>query len=241
MNDCNVPSLATPISPTSTLRLYLDTADVSQWEQWMPTGMFYGVTSNPLLLERVSVTCSVESLSELATHAFALGAHEVQMQTWGDTVDALVKTGEAIAAVDHRVVVKVPITQMGTEAASRLVKNGARVTLTAAYTRHQALIAAAIGAEYVAPYLGRINDQGQNGRDELIAMQRSLDGVSSTTRILTASIRQVDDIAYLSAQGLNTFTFSGAIATAFFDVPSTLKATEDFERAAHHMGAQPSL
>ncbi len=223
------------------VRLYLDTAEVSQWEQWMPTGMFYGVTSNPLLLERASVPCSVESLKKLANRAFDLGAQEVQMQTWGDSIEALVKTGEAIAAIDSRVVVKVPMMAMGTQAASHLIATGARVTLTAAYTRHQALIAAAIGAEYIAPYLGRINDQGQNGREELVAMQRSLDGVNSPTRILTASIRQVDDIAYLSAQGLNTFTFSGAIAHAFFDVPSTQKATQDFEEAAQRMGTSTNI
>ncbi|MEM7773021.1 MAG: transaldolase family protein [Cyanobacteria bacterium P01_A01_bin.37] len=224
-----------PTPSTKELRLFLDTADVDQWKAWMPTGMFYGITSNPLLLERASVPCSIQALTHLAHQAFALGAEEMQMQTWGNTVDDLVNTGRAIADIDQRVVVKVPITKTGTEAASQLITNGVRVTLTAAYTRHQALIAAAIGAEYVAPYLGRITDQGGNGRDELVAMQRSLDGVSSETRILTASIRQVEDLSFLSAQGLNTFTFSAAIAAALFEVPATQQATQEFEQAAKRL------
>ncbi len=230
MRDFNMSSKA-----ASDLRLYLDTAEVCLWNEWMPTGVFYGVTSNPLLLQRASIPCSVELLGELAAQAFALGAQEVQMQTWGHTVRDLVERGKAIATIDDRMVVKVPITKMGTEAAAQLIADGIRVTLTAAYTHHQALIAAAIGADYVAPYLGRMTDLGQNGRDQLVAMQRSLDALNSKTRILTASIRQIDDVAYLSAQGLNTFTISGAIAHALFDVPATQQATQDFEDAAQPM------
>lgn len=217
------------------LRLYLDTANPSDWDTWMPTGIFYGVTSNPLLLERAGETCSVANLKRLAHHAFKLGAQEVQMQTWGATDDELVSTGKQLAAIDSRIVVKVPITHTGTTAATRLAAEGARITMTAIYARQQVLVAAALGAEYVAPYLGRINDLGLNGRDELTAMQRILDGVRSSTRILTASIRHVEDLAYLAAQGLDTFTFSTAIAQALFDNPSTLEATADFERAAMEM------
>ena len=220
------------------IRLFLDTADTTQWQNWLPTGLFYGVTTNPLLLEKAQVTCSVEQLKEIARQAFNLGAKEVQLQTWGTSVDALVKTGKLLAAIDDRVVVKVPITQVGTEAASRLIAQGIRITLTGVYAVHQVLIAAALGADYAAPYLGRINDLGRNGRDDLVAMQREITGVGSATRILVASIRSVDDIAFLATQGLDTFTFPEAIATAFFDITATNQAATDFEQAARRMNAQ---
>ncbi|MGB3494873.1 MAG: transaldolase family protein [Elainellaceae cyanobacterium] len=223
-----------PSSPPH-LRLYLDTADPDRWADWLPTGIFYGVTSNPLLLERAGQQCSVENLTGLAHRAFQLGAQEVQMQTWGATEDDLVITGQHLAAIDNRIVVKVPITRTGTAAAARLAAQGIRITMTAVYARQQVLIAAALGAEYVAPYLGRINDMGLDGREELSAMQRSLDGIQSSTRILTASIRHVEDLAYLSAEGLDTFTFSVAIAEALFDVPATLEATASFEQSALRM------
>jgi transaldolase len=235
---------ALPELNTPKIRLFLDTADTTQWQNWLPTGLFYGVTTNPLLLEKAQVTCSVEQLKEIARQAFNLGAKEVQLQTWGTSVDALVKTGELLAAIDDRVVVKIPITKVGTEAASRLIAQGIRITLTGVYAVHQVLIAAALGANYAAPYLGRINDLGGNGRDDLVAMQRAIPsesfanaGVGSTTRILVASIRSVDDIAFLATQGLDTFTFSSAIATAFFDVTATNQAATDFEQAARRMGA----
>ncbi|MEA5466175.1 transaldolase family protein [Leptothoe sp. PORK10 BA2] len=218
------------------LRLYLDTADVTAWETWLPVGIFYGVTSNPLLLERAHLPCTVESLTQLASKAFELGAKEVQLQTWGDTKQTLVGTGKALAAIDPRVVVKVPITQLGTEAAAALIAAGVRVTLTAVYGVPQILIAAALGADYAAPYLGRINDAGGNGREDLAQMQRALDGVQSSTRILTASIRDVEDMAYLATQGLDTFTFSPQIAEALFSNRQTAAATAAFEGAAKTMG-----
>ena len=229
---------ALPEPNTQKIRLFLDTADTTEWQNWLPTGLFYGVTTNPLLLEKSQVTCSVEQLKDLARQALNLGAKEVQLQTWGTSVDALVKTGELLAGISDCVVVKVPITKIGTEAASELIAQGIRITLTGVYAVHQVLIAAALGADYAAPYLGRINDLGRNGPDDLVAMQREIAGVGSATRILVASIRSVDDIAFLATQGLDTFTFREAIAEAFFDVTATNQAATDFEQAARRMGAQ---
>lgn len=221
------------MAPTSSrLRFYLDTADVAAWEHWLPSGLFYGVTTNPLLLERAQQPCNLAQLNLLAQRAFDLGVQEVQLQTWGATHERLIQTGEAIAQIDPRIVVKVPATYNGTLAATRLIQQGIPVTLTGIYAVHQALVGAALGAHYVAPYLGRINDLGENGRETLATMQRSLAGIQSETRILTASIRTVGDIPFLAARGLNTFTFSADIAAAFFAVSATEQASRDFERAA---------
>lgn len=129
-------------------------------------------------------------------------------------------------------VVKIPIVAEGVTAAAELIRQGHRITLTGVYAVPQVLIAASIGAEYAAPYLGRIHDTGRNGCKEVSAMQRSLDGIRSSTRLLVASIRRMEDMATLAAQGLNTFTISSAIMEKLFDIPATLKATEAFEQAA---------
>jgi transaldolase len=220
----------------SNLRFMLDSADLKHWEEWLPTGLFYGVTTNPLLLEQSHVPCQIETLKMLASVAFELGVQEVQLQAWGGTLETYLQNGEALASLDPRVVVKIPITKIGVTAAAQLIRQRVRVTLTGVDAVPQALIAAALGAEYAAPYLGRIHGSGRNGCEEIGAMQRSLSGVDSSTRLLVASIRRVEDIAILAAQGLNTFTFSSAIATQFFDVPATLNATEAFEQAAQRNG-----
>ncbi|MBE9060007.1 transaldolase family protein [cf. Phormidesmis sp. LEGE 11477] len=215
------------------LRLFLDTADTAAWEKWLPTGMFYGVTCNPLLLERAGVECEPSALKSIAQKAFDLGMQEVHLQAWGDSVPALLNIGNLLSSFDKRIVVKLPATQPGTTAAKMLIRSGIPVTLTAVYSIHQVLIAAAIGASYVAPYLGRIDDLGRDGFAEVATMQQVLKGVGSTTRVLTASIRNVEDIPELAERGVDTFTFSDAIAQAFFDVPETIAATADFERAAN--------
>ncbi len=221
-----------PKASNDALRFFLDSADKQAWRQWLPSGMFYGVTTNPLLLERAQVPCTISELSNLAHDAFSMGISEFQIQTWGADKDHMIANALNIAAMDQRIVVKVPATLIGTEVAAQLIADQIRVTLTGVYAVHQALTAAAIGADYAAPYLGRINDNGGNGRQDLVAMQQSVKNTGRTVRILTASIRSIEDITYLTGQGLNTFTFSEKIAEQWFDVTATDKAAADFEAAA---------
>lgn len=221
-----------PNASIDALRFFLDTADIEAWRKWLPSGMFYGVTTNPLLLQRAHVPCTIAELSRLAHSAFSLGIAEIQMQTWGADKDQMIANALKIAAMDHRIVVKVPATHVGTEVAAQLIADQIRVTLTGVYAVHQALTAAAIGADYAAPYLGRINDLGGNGRQDLVAMQQSIKNTGKTVRLLTASIRSIDDITYLTGHGLDTFTFSEKIAEQWFDVPATDQAAAEFEVAA---------
>jgi len=211
---------------------FLDTAETDQWDYWLSKGLFYGVTTNPTLLSRARIPCTLEQLKSLADRAFQLGAQEIHLQTWGTDTQSLVQRGEAIAAIDPRVVVKVPITLMGTEAATQLLQQGIRVTLTGVYAVHQALIAAAIRAHFAAPYLGRITDLGQDGRQQIAVMQQGLQGVNSLTKLLVASIRSIDDITHLATYGLDTFTLSPTIAKQLFQVEATDKAALAFEKAA---------
>ena len=93
-------------------------------------------------------------------------------QAWGATTEAMVETGLRLASIEPaRVTVKVPVTAAGTAAAAELVQRGVRVCLTACYGREQALVAASVGAEYLAPYLGRMDDAGKDGMEECRAMQ----------------------------------------------------------------------
>lgn len=214
------------------MNFFLDTAALDQWEYWLTKGFFYGVTTNPTLLERAHIPCTLEQLKLLAERAFQLGAQEIHLQTWGNEVKDLVHRGQAIAAIDPRVVVKIPITLVGTEAAAQLLRQDIRVTLTGVYAVHQALIAAALHADFAAPYLGRMTDLGQNGRQQIVVMQQGLRGINSSTKLLVASIRSINDITHLATQGLNTFTLSPAVAEQLFQVKATQTAALAFEKAA---------
>lgn len=217
---------------TPNLRLYIDSADVEVYDTWLSTGLFYGVTCNPTLVRKAGLACDVVVLKELARDALSLGAQEVHLQAWGADVEMLAWVGRQLAKIDRRVLVKLPATLEGTTVARSLIRDDIPVTLTAVYAVHQVMIAAALGASYVAPYLGRIIDSGRDGRADVAQMQQILNAVRSQTRILTASIRELEDIPVLAAQGVDTFTFSDAIARAFFEVPATVDATAAFEQAA---------
>ena len=214
-------------------RLFLDSADPATWLQMLPTGIFHGVTTNPLLLQKVGHPCNLPVLGDLAALARDAGAREIHLQAWGREADELVERGlalsEAAGAID--IVVKVPATATGFVAARRLVDAGCRVTLTAVYHPTQVLAAAALGAAYAAPYLGRLNDAGRDGRAELLTMNRILDGRDTNLRLLAASLRRVEDIVDLAAAGLDTFTFSEEVAVALLREPLTDQAAADFEQA----------
>jgi transaldolase len=217
------------------LRLLLDSADPSAWAEWLPTGLFRGVTTNPTLLRRAAQPCSLEHFAVLSARALELGVQELHLQAWGAD---LIACGRALAQLaPGRIWVKLPITRAGAAAARALIAEGCSITFTACYEPAHVLLAAVLGADYIAPYLGRISDLGRDGHAELTRMQRIVDSLSAEQatqppRLLVASLRAPDDLARLAAEGLNTFTISPEIAAALFAVEPTLAAAAQFERDA---------
>jgi transaldolase len=215
------------------LRLLLDSANPREWERWLARGLFHGVTTNPTLLRRAGQPCEAAALAKLTERALALGAQEVHLQAWGVEAAGLITCGRQLAeAAGGRVVVKLPVTGNGSEAARTLIAEGIPITLTACYEAHQVLIAAALGVRYIAPYLGRICDQGRDGHGELITMQRCLDGLGSNVRLLVASLRTPADLVRLAAAGMSTFTLSPALAEDLMLCQATQEAVVQFERDA---------
>jgi transaldolase len=219
------------------LRLLLDTADHGAWSQWLPSGLFEGVTTNPTLLRRAGLPCQLASLAELTQRALDHGVAELHLQAWGEEPTALADRGAALAALaPGRVLVKLPITRAGVEAARQLIAAAVPVTFTACYGAEQVLVAAALGAQYIAPYLGRIGDLGGDGHGELVTMQRALDGVGATTRLLVASLRAPTDLTRLAGAGVSTFTLAPSLAAALLEHPATEAAARQFERDASALG-----
>jgi len=189
-----------------------------------------------VLLQRAGVPCTLPSVTQLAKAALDdYNLNEVMFQAWGGDTDSLVRTGSALASLDgglQRIVVKLPLTRDGIAAAHKLGSDGVRICMTACYNRQQALIAGGLGAEYVAPYLGRMSDNGKDGVAECAAIAAALQGMGSSTRVLVASLRSAEQLTALAVQGCNTFTYSPAIADELLHEPLTDAAAADFEAAA---------
>jgi transaldolase len=215
------------------LRLLIDSADPQSWSELWPLGMFAGITTNPTLLQRAGLPCTLSLLEELSCAASALGCVELQLQAWGASPDDLLACAKALLALaPERIVVKLPLTQAGLLAAQPLVAAGERVTLTACFGIPQVLAAAALGCTYVAPYLGRISRNGRDGCAEVMAMQQCLSGVGSTTRLLVASLRSTQEISRLAAAGIDTFTLAPSLARELWIDADTEAAVAQFEAEA---------
>ncbi len=169
------------------LQLYLDSADPDDWKRFLPWGVFRGVTTNPVLLERAGQACTLGNLETLVRQAVECGCGEIHLQTWGSTPEEMVSNGSQLAllaGLGIAVLVKVPATESGLIVAEKLAASGCRITLTGIFNPGQVLLAAGFDADYAAPYLGRLDDAGRDGTAVVLKMQSILLGSGSSTRLL---------------------------------------------------------
>ena len=217
------------------MKLYLDTADRTAAESLLATGLFAGVTTNPTILQRASK--GVADLGDIYRWAIAAGAREVFFQAWGTEAATLIERGQWLRDLGQEVVVKFVATREGATACAALAREGVPTLLTAIYDPGQVIVAAAAGATYIAPYLGRLNDAGRQGIAEVIAMHEVLVATGSSTKVLLASIRSVPDMVALARQGVDCFTMAPAVAEQFFTDPTTAEAARTFEDAVRETSA----
>ena len=215
------------------MRLYLDTADIPQWDALLPTGMFYGVTTNPLLAKRAGLRYDAIDWADMAQRAVNLGAQELHGQITGDRDHAL-RFADALFTAGQRAgiatVVKIPINPLGIEIASHLKSQGGAILMTACYSAKQYITASAIGADYIAPYYGRMLDQGIDAK-RVMANMASMMG-NGTCRPLIASLRTCDQVVDLAQMGFDCFTLSPDLARDMMRNDDTDTAAQEFERAA---------
>jgi transaldolase len=221
------------------MKLYIDSADIFAIESLMKTGVFYGVTTNPLLLRNSGV--SPDRLGGFVDQVTSLGAREVYLQSWGDDSMVLRSNAQKLARISENVVIKLPVTREGLEAASGLAGEGIRICITAVYAPFQALLGASVGAAYVAPYLGRMNDAGLDGHAMIAQMSEALRNTDSATEILAASVRTPEDMAMLGRNGIGRITLSSAVADMLFCEPLSIEAAKAFEVAAGEIAKKGDL
>jgi transaldolase len=209
------------------VRIYVDSADETAIHEALASGWVYGVTTNPTLLRRAGVRAG--EVPGLAERALAAGAQEIHLQTYADTADEMMVEGDTLARIaPARVVIKIPATAAGYQAARWLADSGRRVTLTAVYTVRQVVLAQAVGAAYVAVYLGRVRDAGGDPLALVGAMQAAIRGMAVPLAILAASVRDPAEIEALAALGVATVTLPPAVLAGLLDSPATAAAAATF-------------
>ena len=207
------------------LHLHIDSADAGDLAAILPHPLVFGVTTNPTLLRRAGL--SADRLPALLERLQAWGVRAVHIQVASADEAGIQRDAEqAIALADDPgwVVVKIPATRQGFAAGSRLSARGVPGTYTAVYEPEQAAFAAMSGAAYVAPYLGRLTDQGRDALATIERMQTLVDRYGTETRLLVASVRSREDFLALLDIGVGAITIPPSLFPALLDHPATLDA-----------------
>lgn len=185
------------------MKIFLDTANLSEIEEAASWGVLSGVTTNPTLLAREEGAGLEETIREITR----LVDGPISAETVSEDADGMVKEGKEYAAWHPNVIIKVPSTIEGLKAVSQLKRDGIRTNVTLCFNANQALLAARAGAFVISPFVGRLDDISEPGMElikdivEVYSLDPEID-----TQVLAASIRHPRHIIEAAKAGADIAT-----------------------------------
>jgi transaldolase len=212
------------------MKIFLDTGNLKEIEALVPLGIVDGITTNPSLMakEGGDPRAIIKSICNLVQGPVSA---EVVATEW----EAMVAEGRELAAIDDHVVVKVPFTRDGVRACKVLASEGKRVNVTLIFTAAQAMMAAKVGAAYVSPFIGRLDDIASDGLGLVRQIVDIFEAYPFMTEVLVASVRGPMHIVEAARMGADVCTCPVAVVEACFKHPLTdiglEKFLKDWEKA----------
>ncbi|MCI4369407.1 MAG: fructose-6-phosphate aldolase [Thermoplasmata archaeon] len=179
------------------MKLFLDTAEFEEIRKMWAMGILDGVTTNPSLVAK-----SGRKFEDVILEICKLGVPSVSAEVVSTTAEGMVSEGRHLRGLHPSIYVKCPMTPEGLKATKTLAGEGTRVNVTLVFSANQALLAAKVGAAYVSPFIGRLDDQGQDGMELIEDIVTIYRNYHFPTQILVASVRHpihVLDAARLGA------------------------------------------
>jgi transaldolase len=205
------------------MQLFLDTTDVDVLRELAATGLVDGVTTNPSLIMK-----SGRPMLEVIAEICGIVEGPVSAEVAAISADQMIAEGERLAAVAPNVVVKAPLTPDGLIATRALARRGILVNVTLCFSVAQALLAAKAGAAFISPFVGRLDDQGEDGMQLIAEIRAVYDNYDFDTQVLAASIRSVEHVKRAAIIGSDCATIPPAIFRELFKHPLTEKGLEQF-------------
>ena len=167
------------------MKIFLDTANIEHIRHGVRLGVVMGVTTNPSLVSREGNVDYRKLVQEICS----IVPGPVSTEVLGQDVQAMVTEAREVAKWAGNIVVKIPASLEGVEATSVLVKENIKVNFTLCFTLNQALLGAAAGATFVSPFVGRLDDIGEDGMEVVADIVEYLDYYQLPTQVIAASIR----------------------------------------------------
>ena len=203
--------------------LYIDTANLDEIRQAHDLGVLDGVTTNPSLIAKEGVDYG-ERLAQICE----LVAGPVSAEVIATESDAMIAEGRERAKIAENIVVKLPSTVDGLRACKALSDEGTRTNMTLCFQSLQALMVAKAGAFLVSPFIGRIDDIGQDGMDLIGQIRQIYDNYGLETKILAASIRHPKHMLDCALVGADVATVPFGVIKQFMNHPLTDAGLEKF-------------
>ena len=213
------------------MKIFLDTADIAEIREYAASGLVDGVTTNPSLAAKVGKDY-VESLKEIASIVSGAVSGEVLATDF----DGMMKEAEILRKIAKNIAVKVPLTWDGLKACARLSGEGTMVNVTLCFSPVQAWMAAKAGATFISPFIGRVDDMGEDGMGLIHDIREIYDTYNFKTEILAASIRSVSHVRESLLAGADVATMPADIFKKLLSHPLTDKGLAAFDADAKKAG-----
>jgi len=193
------------------MQIFIDSADVGELKALAQTALIDGVTTNPSLVAKAGRDF-FETLREICAAVPGPVSAEVVAQDY----ETMLKEGRKLRTLAANIVVKVPLTPDGLRACKTLEDDGHPCNVTLCFSAVQALLAAKAGATYISPFLGRLDDNGQDGMGLIREIRAIYDNYEYPTQILAASIRSANHVKDAAIAGADCATIPPAVFKSLY-------------------------
>jgi|TARA_B100001971_G_C18174961_1_gene529395 transaldolase len=205
------------------MKIFLDTASISEIQQANEGIKLDGVTTNPTLIMKEGRDY-VQTLKEITKIVNGpVSAETISLEAKG-----MVKEGKEFAKIHKNIVIKVTMTPEGMKACRALTKSGIKVNTTLVFSANQALLAAKAGTYLVSPFLGRLDDIGEKGTELVREIRQVYDNYGFTSQILAASIRSTEHVKEVAMMGADIATMPYKVFQEMFNHKLTDKGIKQF-------------
>ncbi|KAA9219205.1 MULTISPECIES: fructose-6-phosphate aldolase [Aerococcus] len=209
------------------MKLVLDTANLDKIKDYVTYLPVEGVTTNPSILKKAGKIDVVNHLQQIQE---VIGADkDLHVQVVAKDYDGIIRDAHAILkAVNDRVCIKIPVNKDGLRAIKTLKAEGVRITATAIYSKIQALLAAELGADFLAPYVNRMLNLDTDPYEVISSVSYQLARSNSQTEIIAASFKNIHQVTAALEAGAQYITVGDDVVDKFVENANIKKAVSDF-------------